>query len=120
MLLVLALVFLAGAAFLVGEVATQPARQRREAVGRAASYGRIVLRRGDTRSFHERAILPFAARLADGVLRLSPKTTVESVSLKLISAGLGISPTAFLAVKGGAAAVGVVFGLITGARIAGA
>jgi tight adherence protein C len=120
MLLVLALVCLAAAAFLVGEVATQPARQRRDAVGRAASYGRIVLRRGDTRSFRERALLPFAGRVAGAVLRLSPKTTVESVSFKLISAGLGIAPTAFLAIKGVAAVVGIVFGLATGAGIAGA
>ena len=120
MLLVLALVCLAAAAFLVGEVATQPARQRRDAVSRAASYGRIVLQRGDTRSFRERVMLPFAGRVAGGVLRLSPKTTVESVSFKLISAGLSIAPTAFLAIKGVAAVVGIVFGLATGAGIAGA
>jgi tight adherence protein C len=120
MVLFLALVCLAGAVFLVGEVATQPARQRRDAVSRAASYGRIVLRRGDTRSFRERALLPLAGRIAGGVLKLSPKTTVESVSLKLISAGLSISPTAFLAVKGAAAFFGIVFGLLTGASIGGA
>jgi tight adherence protein C len=120
MLLVLAFGCLAGAGFLAGELATQPARQRRASVARAASYGRIVLRRGDIRSFRERALLPLAARLAQAVLRLSPKTTVEAVSLKLISAGMSTSPTAFLAVKGGAALGGLVFGLVFGAGVGGA
>jgi tight adherence protein C len=120
MFLVLALACLAGAGYLVGEVATQPARQRRAAVSRAASYGRIVLRRGDTRSFHERAILPLAARIAQAVLRLSPKTTVEAVSLKLIAAGMSVSPQTFLAYKGAGAAGGLLFGLILGGSAAGA
>ena len=56
MLLVLAIGCLAGAGFLVAELVTQPARQRRANVSRASTYGRIVLRRGDTRSFRERAV----------------------------------------------------------------
>jgi tight adherence protein C len=119
MLLLLALGCLAGAGFLVGEVATQPARQRRAAVSRAASYGRIVLRRGDTRSFRERAVLPLAARLSQAVLRLSPKTTVEAVSLKLLRAGMGVSAQTFLACKAVGAAVGFVFGLIIGGGMGG-
>jgi tight adherence protein C len=119
MLLLFALACLAGAVFLVGEVTTAPARQRREAVERASSYGRVVLRRGDQRSFGERAVQPLAHKIARGVLKLSPKTTVEAVSFKLISAGLAVSATAFLAVKGVAAALGLVFGLIVGAGAAG-
>jgi tight adherence protein C len=119
MLLLFALACLAGAVFLVGEVTTAPARQRREAVERASSYGRVVLRRGDHRSFGERAVQPLAHKIARGVLKLSPKTTVEAVSLKLIAAGLSVSATAFLAVKGIAAAFGLVFGLIVGAGAAG-
>jgi tight adherence protein C len=120
MLLVLALACLAGSAFLLSEVATQPARLRRAAVSRAASYGRFVLRRGDTRSFGERAVKPMAAKLAQTVLKLSPKTTVEAVSLKLISAGMSVSPQTFLAFKGAGAAGGLLFGLVLGASAAGA
>jgi tight adherence protein C len=120
MLLVLALGCLAGAAFLLGEVATQPARQRRASVARASSYGRIVLRRGDTRSFRERAVLPLAGRLADLVLRLSPKTNVEAISLRLLSAGMSSSPASFLALKGGCTVGGLVFGLVVGGSARGA
>jgi tight adherence protein C len=119
MLLVLALGCLAGAGFLIGEFATQPARLRRSSVARASTYGKTVLRRGDTRSFRDRAILPFAARVAHAVLRLSPKTTVEAVTLKLLSAGMTISATAFLAIKGSSAAGGLLLGLVFGGSLGG-
>src|SRR5215471_1568504 len=121
LLLFLALACLAGAVYLVGELATQTARERHASVSRAASYGRVVLRgRGDTRSFRERAIVPLATKLAGGVLKLSPTTTVEAVSLKLISASMTISPTAFLAMRGVGAIGGLVLGLILGAAVHGA
>jgi tight adherence protein C len=119
MLLVLALGCLAGAGFLLAEFATQPARVRRASVTRASTYGKTVLRRGDTRSFRERAVLPFAARIAYAVLRLSPKTTVEAVTLKLLSAGMSISATAFLAIKGSSAAGGILLGLVFGGSLGG-
>jgi len=119
MLLVLAIGCLAAAGFLVAELVTQPARQRRAAVSRASTYGRIVLRRGDSRSFRQRAVLPLAGRVAHTVLRLSPKTTVEAVTLKLVSAGMSVSATTFLAIKGCSAAGGVVFGLVLGASAGG-
>jgi tight adherence protein C len=120
MLLVLAIGCLAGAGFLVAELVTQPARQRRANVSRAATYGRIVLRRGDSRSFRQRAVLPLAGRVAHTVLRLSPKTTVEAVTLKLVSAGMSVSATAFLAIKGCSAVGGFVFGLVLGGSAGGA
>jgi tight adherence protein C len=119
MLLVLALGCLAGAGFLIAEFATQPARLRRSSVARASTYGKTVLRRGDTRSFRDRAVLPFAARVAHAVLRLSPKTTVEAVTLKLLSAGMTISATAFLAIKGSSAAGGFLLGLVFGGSLGG-
>jgi tight adherence protein C len=119
MLLVLAVGCLAGAGFLIAEFATQPARLRRSSVARASTYGKTVLRRGDTRSFRDRAVLPFAARIAHAVLRLSPKTTVEAVTLKLISAGMTISATAFLAIKGSSAAGGFLLGLVFGGSLGG-
>jgi tight adherence protein C len=120
MLLILALGCLAASGFLVAEVATGPARLRRAAISRASTYGKLVLRRGDTRSFRERAMLPLAGRVAHTVLRLSPKTTAEAVTLKLLSAGISMSTTTFLAVKGGSAAGGFVLGLIFGGSIGGA
>jgi tight adherence protein C len=120
MLLLFALACLGGAVYLIGQLATEPARQRHAAVSRASTYGKIILRRGDTRPFKERAIVPVAMRVAQAVLRLSPKTTVETVTLKLISAGISMSPTTFLAVKGSSAIGGFILGLIAGANLAGA
>ena len=120
MLLILAFGCLAASGFLIAELATGPARLRRAAISRASTYGRLVLRRGDTRSFRERAMLPLAGRVAHTVLRLSPKTTAEAVTLKLLSAGISMSTNTFLAIKGGSAAGGFVLGLIFGASVGGA
>jgi tight adherence protein C len=120
MLLVLALACLGGAAFLIAELATEPARLRRVAVARASTYGRTVLRRGDTRTFRERAVVPLATKLAQTVLRLSPKTTVEMVTMKLISAGMSMSATTFLAIKGASVVSGFIVGIIVGAKLGGA
>ena len=115
MILFLALACLAAAVYLVGEIATAPSRQRRAAISRASSYGRVKLRtRGDARPFRERALLPAASKLAAIVLRLSPKTSVEAVSLKLLAAGMTLSPTTFLATKGFATAAGGIVGLLMG------
>ena len=113
-LLVLALGCLAGAGFLVAEVATGPSRLRRAAVGRASTYGKIVLKKGDTRTFGERVLAPMSGRVADAVLRLSPKTSVDAVSLKLITAGMTMAPQTFLAIKGSAAVGGLLLGFILG------
>jgi tight adherence protein C len=117
--LILAIACLGAAVFLVGEVATAPARQRRSSVDRAAHYGRTVLKAGNRRSFKERVLLPLAARIARLVLRLTPKTSVDAVSMKLLTAGLKISPTAFLAIKGAAATGGFVVGLVFGGALRG-
>ena len=114
MLLVLALGCLAGAGFLIAEVATGPARLRRAAVGRASTYGKIILRKGDTRPFGERVLIPMSGRMAAAVLRLSPRTSVEAVSRKLITAGMTMSPQTFLAIKGTGAVGGLVLGFLLG------
>ncbi len=103
LLLLLALGCLAGAAYFLGELATLPARQRATSVRRAATYGRFRVRTGlERESLRNRALVPLSQSLAGMVLRLNPRTTSESVGLKLQAAGLGkkISPTSFLAVKG--------------------
>jgi tight adherence protein C len=100
------------AVFLLGEVATQPARQRAGSIRRAANYGarRRPVERGPREAvgFRERALGPFATSLARGVLRLSPRSTIDSINTKLLSAGLGrtVSPTAYLAAKALFAAAG--------------
>src|SRR5919201_750177 len=99
--------FLAGAAYLVGEIATAPARTRQLAVRRAATYGKVKLRSGpEMAKFHERVVAPLAQKIARLVLRANPKTTVDSVTAKLLAAGMSMPPTSFLAGKGIFAAVG--------------
>jgi tight adherence protein C len=104
---------LAAAAFLVGEVATLPAREREGAVRRASNYGRFRVLTGERRiPFKERVLAPGTAWLAGLVLRANPKTSAETVRLRLLSAGLSdrISVNTFLAIK----AVGGAFGLFLG------
>src|SRR5919199_4332418 len=115
MLLLLALTFLGGAAFLIGEVVTAPARARQTAVQRAATYGKVKMRSGgEMAKFHVRVVQPLAQKTARVVLRFSPKANVESVSMKLLAAGMKMSPTSYLAVKGAVVAAGFFFGLLFG------
>ena len=125
LILVLAALSLALAVFLVGEVATLPQRQRQGAIRRAATYGhkrRPIDALRDQAGFRERALGPMTTSLARGVLRLSPKATVDSINMKLLSAGLGrkISPTQFLAAKALFAAFGFFFGATVAAAGSGA
>jgi tight adherence protein C len=119
LLLVLAIASLGLAVYLLGEVATLPARQRQGSIRRAANYGhsrRLVNPFAQTAGFRERAMGPAVTSLARVVLRVSPKSTVESINLKLLGAGLGrsFSPTAFLATKGILAMMGLLLGLMAG------
>jgi tight adherence protein C len=120
-LLVFAVFCLAGAAFLLGEIATAPARQRWTSVRRAATYGRMEVRsEAQGESFQERFVAPLREWLAGWALRANPRLSVDSIGMKLLAAGVGrrISPTGFLALKGGAALGGLVLGTMLG-RIGG-
>jgi tight adherence protein C len=101
---------------LVGEIATYPARQKERSLKRASEYGRAKIRPTDLERlrFRERVLAPAAIRFASIPLKLSPRTTVESVQTKLIAAGLSqrITPQAFLAIKGGALVGGLVLGFL--------
>jgi tight adherence protein C len=119
-LLVLAFACIAGAIFLVGDLATAPARQRRASVTRAASYSRVVIRTDEVRPFRERILAPLSESLAATVLRFSPKSTVDVVTKKLLAAGVSTPPSVFLAWKGGGAIGGLVLGLAFGAAAGGA
>ena len=116
LLLVLALATLAFAVFLVGEVATLPARQRQGSIRRAANYGRgrRMLNPFATQAgFRERAVGPAATAVARVVLRLSPKSTADTINLKLLGAGLGrtMTATTYLAAKGVLGCLGLLVGL---------
>src|SRR6266545_7694428 len=103
MLLVVAVFCLAGAAFLLGEIATLPARQRFLSVRRAATYGRMEVPSGTPHEgLRERVIAPVGEWLARWALRVNPRSSTDAVSLKLMAAGLSrtLSPTGFLALKG--------------------
>ena len=117
LVLVLALACLAGALFLMGEAVTVSGRQRQISLRRASTYGivrRVTGSRVDRLPFNQRVLTPIAGRLARLVLKLHPKTTVDSVQAKLLSSGLStrMSTTTFLALKGGLAAGGFVVGLV--------
>jgi len=120
LLLILALASLGFAVYLVGEVATLPARQRQGSIRRAAEYGdhrRTVNPFALKGSFRERALGPMTTNLARVALRISPRSTVEQVNVKLLRAGLArkMSATAFLAAKATLASGGGLFGLMVAA-----
>jgi tight adherence protein C len=125
LLLIIALASLGLAVYLVGELATLPARQRQGSIRRAATYGqsrRPVNPFAAHAGFRERAVGPAATALARGVLRVSPKSSADSINMKLLGAGLGrtLTPTSFLAAKALCAGGGLAFGLLVAAAGQGA
>jgi tight adherence protein C len=122
-LLIMALLALAAALFLVGELVTQPAQQRRRSMRRATRYGRVRLAsRPGAESFRERVVDPLKARLAAWALRLNPRMSVTSVTEKLLAAGLSrtVTPTGFLALKSALAIGGLGVGVLSAAGAGGA
>src|SRR5712692_349888 len=121
MLFLLAIACLAASAFFVGEVATQPARDRRHSLRRATDYGHVRIPGAQRARFRERVILPAMHRLAAMAQRLNPRVTVEMLDTRLLAAGLGRKITAqgFLAAKGAAACGGFLFGLLVGGAASG-
>ncbi|MDX6477036.1 MAG: tight adherence protein [Gaiellaceae bacterium] len=117
MLLVIAVFFLAAAAFALSEAATYPARLKARSVRHAADYGRVRLpeRADENLRFRERVLAPATTRLASIPLKLNPRMNIEAIGARLLAAGLAqrISSSSFLAIKGGAmigcALLGLVF-----------
>ena len=116
LVLLVALATLGFAVFLVGEVASLPARQRQGSIRRAANYGKgkrnlnpFTAQAG----FRERAVGPAATAVARIVLRMTPKATGDSINLKLLGAGLGrtLTATSYLAAKGVLAMLGLLVGI---------
>jgi tight adherence protein C len=115
LLLFLGVLCLAGAVFLIGEVATLPSRERERSIRRASNYGFVRIASPlDAKRFRERAMEPLRESLARWVLKVNPRTSMESISLRLLGAGLGrrISPTGFLAAKAVLAASGALLGVL--------
>jgi tight adherence protein C len=125
LLLIIASGCLAGAAFVLGQFATAPERERRALVRRAASYGAVRLpnSREERLSLYQRVVEPAAGRCAKLLLRMNRRESLEQLQQRLLAAGLNtVSPSSFLAAKGalGAAggALGLIFWLSTGKGIA--
>jgi tight adherence protein C len=127
-LLILAGGSVALAFFLLMDVATQPARERSGSIRRAAAYGksRVVSASSvlDDGTFRDRALLPMKTGLARAVLRITPRASVETVTNKLLRAGLNrkLSPTSYLASKAilgvGGFVGGQIFASVAGALAA--
>jgi tight adherence protein C len=117
MLLIAAAVCLTLSALAVGNLAMQPARNRRARIRSAATYGRVKVAHGPERvHFRERVVGPLVTSLARAMLRLNPKQDLESLARLLMSAGLrNVSPQTFLAIKGAAGATGLALGFAVGA-----
>jgi tight adherence protein C len=124
-LLIIAGASIALAFFLLMDVATLPARQRAGSIRRAAGYGKHRVAASsrvlDDGTFRDRALVPMKTGLARAVLRITPRASVETVSNKLLRAGLNrkLSPTSYLASKAVLCFVGFVGGQVF-ASIAGA
>ena len=122
LLILLGLLCLAGAAYLLGEAVTASARERQVSVKRASTYGKFRTAIGEhERPFAERVIGPAKERLARFVLKIHPRTTVDGVRARLLSAGLGrtVTPTGFLAAKAAVALGGALLGALLGGAAAG-
>jgi tight adherence protein C len=121
MLLFLALLLLAAAVFLAGEIATAPQRRHHLALRRAASYG---ARRSQPENalprFSERVVAPAVEHLAALALRLNRKASADAIGSRLIAAGLAqrISTSQFLAFKTGLGLFGLLLGVAFGATLA--
>jgi tight adherence protein C len=114
-LLFFAILFFGAAAFALSEAATYPSRLKARSVRLAADYGRVrVPKRADENlRFRERVLAPASSRLASIPMKLNPRTNIEAIGARLLAAGLAqrISPSSFLAIKGGAMIASGVLGL---------
>jgi tight adherence protein C len=121
MLLVIAILFVAAAAFALSEAATYPARLKARSIRLASDYGRVRVpnRVEDNLRFRERVVAPASARLASIPLKLNPRTNIEAIGARLLAAGLAqrITPASFLALKGGAMVGAALLGLILAAIV---
>src|SRR6266568_4699953 len=114
MLLFIALICFATAAYYVGELVTAPARERQNLLTRATQYGRMRVVHGrELPRFRDRVTGPVITKLAALMLKINPRTTIDGVSAKLMAAGMrNTSPSAFLATKAFFGLAGLVLGIV--------
>jgi tight adherence protein C len=121
MLLFIAILFIAAAAFAVSEAATYPARLKARSIRLATDYGRVRLpnRVDENLRFRERVLMPASSRLAAIPLKLNPRMNIEAIGARLLAAGLAqrITPSSFLAIKGGTMVAAVFLGLALAALV---
>jgi tight adherence protein C len=113
MLLIVAVATVGFAVYYLAEVATAPMRTRRNLVHRAADYGREKVAGKEMPKFRERVMLPLTTQVAKVMFKVNPKASTESVSKKLMAAGLrNASPNGFIASQGIFALAAGFFGLL--------
>jgi tight adherence protein C len=113
MLLIVAVATVGFAAYYLAEVATAPMRTRRNLVHRAANYGRDKVAGKELPKFRERVMAPLTTQVARVMFKVNPKASTESVSKKLMAAGLrNASPNGFIASQGIFALAAGFFGLV--------
>jgi tight adherence protein C len=124
LLLIVASACLAGSFFVVGQIATQPERNRRSLVRRAAGYGNVRVNavREERLTLRERVLVPATGRIAGAMLRINRRENLELVQQRLLAAGLNhVSTSGFLAAKGilagGGALLGIIFWVATGKSV---
>lgn len=121
MLLAIAVLFVAAAAFALSEVATYPARLKARSIRLASDYGRVRVPNtvDENLRFRERIVMPASARLASIPLKLNPRTNIDAIGARLQAAGLAqrITPSSFLAIKGGTMVGAVILGLLLAALL---
>jgi tight adherence protein C len=116
-LLVLAGASVGLAVYLLMDLLTLSTRERVGSIRRAATYGKNRVPIGslvDDGTFRDRAIAPMKTGLARAVLRITPRASIETVSTKLLNAGLNrrVSPTTYLASKAIVGFIGFVAGQV--------
>ena len=115
MIIVLALgiLMIAGCAFLLAELVTLPARQRRDSVARAAAYvdGDAAMTAG---ALDDQRQLP--GRINELTELLAPPTMLANIERRLAEAGLTarMTPAAFMVMKVAMCVGGVVLGALLG------
>jgi len=116
LLLGLAALALGLAAFFVFELASEPARERKSVLERAARYGRSrPPASSEDEGFRKRALKPLLTKTAGAMLKLNRRVSLDSLQWTLQGAGMrDVSAEAFLAAKGLCGGAGLVLGLVLG------
>jgi tight adherence protein C len=120
MLLLLAALSLGTAVFLAAEAATLPARRRNELVERAVRYGQPADAATTASRRRRRVHAPLSGLIGGLMLKVLPAKTRETLSRKLLSAGLAdkVSPETVLAAKAVMCALGLLAGFVVGSKAA--